>query len=250
MFILPCNYGNESIGLIQWSANASLKNVYCVSIDTGWAAPEWNERVQKAEAWVHSLGFIPIRLKPKRDFAALMQEQKKFPTRQFQWCASFLKGLPLLEWLDFDLDPERRAQIVLAHRRASSRAKFNLAEWIEDSEHYNGRSVWHPLYLASHAEMKTLIKQAGFPLLAHRSLECDPCVNSNLADVLRMDLSVIERAAHLEQTLNSRLLDPDLYRGEIDLLHLRQKHPDNQPIQNTSLEMFDMGCGSPYGCGL
>jgi 3'-phosphoadenosine 5'-phosphosulfate sulfotransferase (PAPS reductase)/FAD synthetase len=237
MYIIPANFGNDSLALIQWAYEAKVTPVTVTYVDTGWAAPEWPARVERCKVWVESLGFHFVLLKPKVDFPTLMREQKGFPTRKFQWCASFLKGLPLLAWLDQPAnDPGCVATIMLAHRRSASRAKATLAEFIDESEHYGERNLWHPLYLHTLEERDALLQRAGFEVLSHRSLECDPCVNSDAVDVLRMDLSVIERTATLEKELHQKMLDPDLLA---------------QPIAMTNrAELFDMGCGSPYGCGL
>lgn len=249
-YVISANFGNDSVALIQWAHLQKLTSVTVTYVDTGWAAPEWPARVERCKAWVKSLGFEFVLLKPKVDFSTLMREQNSFPTRKFQWCASFLKGLPLLAWLDQPKnDPGCEAIILLSHRRSASRAKVDLAEFIEESEHYGERKVWHPLYTHSVAQRDELVKDAGFEVLTHRSLECDPCVNSDVSDVLRMDLSVVERTAKLEQELHQKMLDPAIYGAAINLREALVQL--KQPIVMTnSAEMFDMGCGSPYGCGL
>ncbi len=250
-YTIPANFGNDSIALIQWAHEADLTSVVVTYVDTGWAAPGWTGRVERCKTWVESLGFQFVLLKPKVDFATLMLEQKSFPTRKFQWCASFLKGLPLLAWLDQPAnDSGCSATILIAHRRSASRAKANLAEFIDESEHYGERKVWHPLYLQSTEQRDALVKRAGFELLSHRSLECDPCVNSDASDVLRMDLSVIERTAVLEQALQQKMLDPDFYRSARNLREALAEISEPIVMTNHFVEMFEMGCGSPFGCGL
>jgi hypothetical protein len=192
MYVIPCNYGVESLALIEWMRQNGYTDVHCLYVDTGWAAPGWPERVKQAEEWVRSIEFHAKTLFPKRNFEELMIEQKKFPTSKFQWCASFLKGLPILEYLDFDLDPEMQATVVLALRRSAARSLVNLQEFVESSEHYNGRKIWHPLYEHTTAAVDALAKSVGvgkpFFFMAEatrsrRSLECCVCVNGSRSGV-------------------------------------------------------------------
>ena len=237
-YVIPANFGNDSIALIQWAFEQKLAPLTVTYVETGWAAPEWAKRVERCQAWVKSLGFTFVLLKPKADFPALVREQNGFPTRKFQWCAGFLKGLPLLAWLDqAENDPSCTATIVLAHRRTASRHKANLAEFIEESEHYGERKVWHPLFAHSLEARDQLIQRAGFEILKHRSLECDPCVNSDACDVTRMSNDTLAKMHALETEMNQKMLDPEAYKP-------------TKNVMTNSNELFEMGCGTPYGCGL
>ena len=255
MHIIVSNFGNESIALIQWAAEQQLTDVTVLSIETGWSAPEWPKHVERCQSWVSALNMTPVRLEPKVTFKSLVQTQGNLPSRKFQWCANFLKALPLLEWLDStEVDPSGEAIILLARRRSASRINFDLPEWIDEEEKLGDRKVWHPLYQHDTQTRDELIKQAGFDVMPHRSLECDPCVNSDLNDVLRMDLSVIERTARLETELDAQLLDPSIYHGQKTLLeavqHLEKSPKQNNATTTDSNEIFDMGCGNSFGCGL
>ena len=246
MYVIPCNYGQESIALIEWMHQQQKTNVHCLYVETGWAAPGWSERVKVLEAWVDSLGFVPKTLTPKRDFAELMKEQKKFPTQKFQWCASFLKGLPILEYLDFEWDSEMKSTIVLALRRSASRTLMNLPEWTEASEHYNGRPLWHPLYDKTEKEMDDLVKNSGILdrlglalnlTTSRRSLECHPCVNSSFSEVnaCRSHPEIGPKIKNLEEILQEAFPSS----SDKGLNHAF-----------SSLELFLRGCGLPFGCGL
>lgn len=252
MFVIISNYGNESIALIQWAHDQKLKNVTVVNVDTGWSAPCWPAHVQHCKDWVGALGMSPVTLQPKVDFETLMHTQKSFPSRKFSWCANFLKALPLLEWLDStSVDPLAEATILLARRRASSRVNYDLPEWIEEEEKLGDRKVWHPLYLHDNDSRDDLIHKANFEVMPHRSLECDPCINSNLNDVLRMDLSVIQRTAKLENELNAKLLETVIYQDQENLFKAIQKLEKSPKLNSFEpTELFDMGCGNAFGCGL
>ncbi len=243
--VIIANFGDESIALIQWVHDTFVnhKNIHIIYVNTGWAAPEWQLRVQTAKQWSESLGFQVHFLNPPASFENLMIQQGKFPSRKFQWCANFLKALPILDFLD-ELDPELNFIILLARRRAASRINFNLPEFIFEEPKWGDRKLWHPLYLHTQEDRDALITKTPFlNPLNHRSLECDPCVNSDLKDLIRIknnkNLFVLTRLENLEKKLESQLLSPELYPG----LYLEKNNI--QPA-----ELFDMGCGNTFGCGL
>ncbi len=249
MYVIPANFGNDSVALIQWAAEQSLTDVAVVYVETGWAAPEWPARVEQCEAWVSGLGFKWVVLRPQADFVRLMQTRGSFPSRKFQWCAGFLKGLPLLAWLDqVECDPDLEATILLAHRRAAAVSLNQLPEHIEDSPHYGERAVWHPLFKHDDADILALVERSGSPILAHRSLECDPCVNSDQTDLCRMSTETLHKAAALETEMAAQLLDPALYHGTADLVAARER--TDCTAVSAGGNIFSMGCGSPFGCGL
>lgn len=250
MNIIFGNFGNDTMALLQWCITQKLTDLTMVSIDTGWAAPQWTERVTQAEQWCITHDIAWVRLTPKAQFVELMQAQKQFPSRKFQWCANFLKALPFLDWLDqTDIDPDAEATILLGRRREHGRSSRTLPERMEENEHFGDRRVWHPLYAHTQNQRDQLIVEAGFEVLPHRSLECDPCVNSDLNDVLRLDQSVVERTTRLEQTLGKRLLDTALYQEE-STLAAALTHYTQKAYQVPERDIFEMGCGMPFGCGI
>ncbi len=250
MYIIFGNYGNETIALIQWASRHKLDNVYVVSVDTGWAAQQWEQRVSQSEQLAKQHGFIVERLKSKSNFAQLIEHQQDFPSTKHQWCAGFLKGLVFFDWLDI-LDPAGKAWILLPKRRAISPILANLPEFIEESEHYGERKVWHPLYDCSDEAMAKLIFCSGVSYLPHRSLECDPCVNNTRADFMRLQSNDIKKTVCLEKTLQKPMFAPLSYGGEPGIEQVitwvkRQK----KSAHVVSLAVADMGCGTPFVCGL
>ncbi len=178
MNVLVANYGNDSIALIQYAFEQGIPDVTVVSIDTDYAHPSWGERVKAGEIWAQSLGFTVVRLKSKLGFNALVEAQGEFPTSKFAWCSVYLKGDTLRTWLSA-VDPLKETKLLLARRRDQSPLFAHLREHLEHTEEYEGRDVWHPLYLHSDFEMNTLAKKAPLPVLSHRSLECEPCVHES-----------------------------------------------------------------------
>ena len=118
--------------------------------------------------------------------------------------------------------------LVDAPGRSDSRARFNLPEFIEESEHFGGRKVWHPLFDADNVEYDRLIKATGMEKLGQRSQECLLCVYSTAYE---RDQLCAEDAAKVAQ-LESQLSYPIQPNGK-----------------TASLEAFDLGCGAKYGCG-
>ncbi len=256
MYVINANYGDASIAVIQWAYEQKLEDVYVVSIDTGWAAPEWQQRVNQAEELVKQCQFNVVRLHSKLTFAELVKERGSFPNKQFQWCAGFLKGLAIIEWLD-KIDPACEATIILGKRRVSSRAYQNLPEYIELSERYGDRRVWHPLYLLENGEHDALIQHAGFELLGRRSLECDPCIHNMDTDFLRMQQETIEHTAKLEADMDKPMFAAERYADSIGIKnvvnYVKQQHEknatDNIKSNKSFQDAFNMGCGDPFGCG-
>ncbi len=199
-----------------------------VSVDTGFAHPDWGHRVREAEAYARRCGLEVVRLRAEPDFANLVRAQGEFPTPKFQWCAVYLKGDSVRRWLD-QSDPLKKATILLARRRSHSPKWADLPEYVYNDEAFAGRLIWHPLYLEEEEGILRKVATTGLAWLPHRSLECDPCVNSSIAELQRASPLVQARLYALEQDLGDAFL---------------QKNTQDKAF------IFDMGCGSPYGCGL
>lgn len=249
MHIIFGNYGNETIALIQWAAKSKLNNVYVVSIDTGWAAEWWKYRVRQSEQLAKQYGFIVERLTSKPSFARLIKQQQDFPSTKYQWCASFLKGLVFFDWLD-SVDPAGEALILLGKRRVASSTSANLPEFIEESEHYGERKVWYPLYDCSNETFTELIFRSGLSYLPHRSLECDPCVNNSWADFMRLQSNDIEKTANLEKNLQQSMFAPQNYDGAKDIEQVVDWVKKQKKSANVAPSIAEMGCGTPFACGL
>lgn len=228
MYFIFGNYGNNTIALIQWAKENNVNDVTVIHVETGWAAPSWSQRVYLGQQLATAYSFQVITLTAKKNFFELVREQKNFPSKKFQWCTSFLKALPLLAWLD-EKDPQCEATILLGSRRFDSRARANLAEFVDASEHYNERRVWYPLYQHVNSMRDALIIRSGLEILPHRSLECEACIHSTPSDLKRLASGTLVRIAELENELGQTLFPES------------NQHEDTQA--------FDMGCGSYYACG-
>jgi 3'-phosphoadenosine 5'-phosphosulfate sulfotransferase (PAPS reductase)/FAD synthetase len=241
MYVIFGNYGNQTIAVMQWAWEQGLDNVYTVSVDTGWGHPWWQHRVEAAQEFADQCGFQVVRLQANPNFSQLVQQRQRFPSVKFQWCAGFLKGLPLLDWLE-ESDETEQATLILGKRRADSRANQALPEWIEAHEYYQ-RDVWHPLVAMDEDNWQQLITKAGFAVLAHRSLECDPCINSDAADFKRLQAheTVIQRVEQLEHSVETPMFERPI--------RTMVKQPHQEARALNALEKLHISCGSSYNCG-
>jgi len=238
-YVIFGNYGNATLALIQWAYEQALNDVTVVHAETGWAAEDWAAHVSKAQALVSDYGFNIHSLKGPKGFADFVKNRRSFPNNQFQWCPNLLKGLPLLMWLD-NIDPACEATIILGKRRSASRANFQLPEFIEESVHYGGRQVWYPLYVHNEADFFSLITRTGFEILAHRSLECEPCIHNTALDFQRLRPAALARTAALEEQIGSPMFAEPIKEVV--------RHYQKISLK-ASIDVFDMGCGSPFACG-
>jgi hypothetical protein len=239
------NYGDNTIAVIQWAYQKKLSDVCVVTINTGWSALGWESRSLAGKQWAQSFGFKTEELKPSHSYSDLIRDRQSFPNAKYQWCSTFLKALPFINFLD-QVDDSCESVILLGSRRQDSRARINLPEFVEESEHYGGRRVWYPLYNLSKEERDALIHQAGFQVLNHRSLECHPCIHSQLSEFSQFEISHLETLRALESELKQSMFEGRFPAMSIDdLINERQ----TKAASSQQLELFDMGCGSKYVCG-
>lgn len=210
--VISSSYGNDSVAMIQWAHSHGLRGVHVVFVDTGWSAPGWLDRVARLEAWVASIGFVPVHIKPAVQFEELMRAKKGFPSQRYQWCSGTLKGLPFLTWID-EADIACQSIVMIGKRREESQERADTPEFVDDSDYHGGRKVWHPLYLHTEAERDALIRRAGFDVLPHRSKECSPCVNANRNDIRHLSEAEIVRVENLESDTGKTMFRPKRHGG-------------------------------------
>lgn len=247
-YVISASYGNDSLAMIQWVHEACLDLVGSVAVvycDTGWSAPNWHRRVEEGEAFAKTLGFKTVRL-DSMGMGELVRMKKGWPGNGQQFCTQWLKGLPFLNWID-EVDPNCKATVLVGKRRDESPARANTPEFVDSSEYHGGRRLWHPLYLHSTAERNALLSRAGIVPLAHRSLECNPCVNANRGDFKRLTPKEITRVSELEVEIGKPMFRPKRFNavgiyGVMMWANFGKGHEDLLPE--------DEGCGAPFGCGL
>lgn len=239
--IIISNFGNDSIALIEWARQSALQELYVVSVDTGWGAKTWSNRVDSAEEYLKRHQIQHVRLLSELTFPQLVKERNNFPSVKFHWCASFLKGLPILEWLD-QVDPDLKATVLLAKRREQALALHDLQEVEPESHSYGSRRVWSPLYQHTLEERNRLIVQAGFDVLKTRSLECDPCIYNQGRDFKRLDRARIEQVAALESQIGRPMFSVPIEVVQADSFL-------DTDVAGNDKTIYYQGCGSEFGCG-
>lgn len=245
MNVISSSYGNDSIALIQWTHETGLPDVTVVYCDTGWAAPYWPQRVERGEALARSYGFSTVQCK-SLGMERLVQIKKGWPGNGQQFCTGHLKGVPFLEWIE-PADPTRQAVVLIGKRREESEKRKNTPEFIESSEHHGDRKVWHPLYLHTEADRNALLARAGFDPLPHRSLECNPCVNANRDDFLRLTLGEIERVNDLEVAIAKPMFRPKRF-GAMGIHGVMVWAKDGR--DRPSIDDEEAQCSDLFGCGM
>jgi 3'-phosphoadenosine 5'-phosphosulfate sulfotransferase (PAPS reductase)/FAD synthetase len=196
--IVFASYGNDSIALIQWLKEFSdvvspTCETHVVYSDTGWASIEWEERVTQGETFARASGFITHRV-PSMGMLNLVSKKKAWPRNGMQFCTAALKIMPALELLD-KIDPEKNATCFVGVRREESPSRRTWPEFVEESPNHGWRPLWAPLVRMTEMQRNTLVLEAGFGILPHRSMECFPCINSSRAD---LRLLTEERIAVIE----------------------------------------------------
>lgn len=239
--IIIANFGNDSIALIEWSRQQGLSGLCVVSVDTGWSAPEWTARRHKVSEYLSRASIPHVELTPEYDFQRLVRERRNFPSIQFHWCASFLKGAPILDWLD-DIDLDLEATVMLAKRREQAPSLENLPEFVAEHSAYASRKVWYPLYRHTLAQRNILIQQAGFDLLVTRSLECDPCIYNQRHDFKRLDVRCQDKLALLEAEIGRPMFGVPIHSINPEMF-------SNVDVANNDKSVYYQGCGSEFGCG-
>lgn len=244
--VVRSNYGDDSIALIEHLRQAKRRQyerVIVVYIDTGWAAESWQKRVDAGQTYVQKIGFEAVKIKSDVTFEALVADRKAFPSKKFQWCAGFLKGIPLINWLD-EHDSQGLWHIAIPKRQA--RYRKLIPENIEECEYHGDRFVCHPLIDCTDDQMLQLVEQAGFEPTYTRSKECDPCTNSGASDLQTLEAQDLAKTLQLENKIDANMFGS----RRIDQYVVQLKQSQSKKVQSLDMDAFSMGCGDPFGCGL
>ncbi len=172
--------GNDSIALMRWVAKNKPKDKnYVIYSNTNWAIEWWADRVKRIKKYAnsHNLEFVELF---SEGMEAMVRRKKGWPmaASKMQFCTEELKVKPAREWM-IKQDPEMDAICYTGIRREESQNRENAPAFIEMSERHGGRKLYCPLVEMLAPERNELVKEAGFEILPHSSMECFPCVNSN-----------------------------------------------------------------------
>ena len=213
MYVIFASYGNDSIALIQYASDSGLKDVTVVYSDTGWAAHYWDDRVQKAEGWVRSLGFKVSRTSSE-GMQELLNRKKAWPRGgggKFQFCTEALKKEPARKWLN-KIDADKNATCLIGVRREESKNRSDHPEWITASEDHGGRELWSPLVRHKEKQRNELITKTPFEVLPYKSKECWPCVNAGKKEIKHLEkgridlIELMEKEAGVNSKGNPRVM--------------------------------------------
>ena len=241
MNIIIGNFGNHSLASMQCLIEKGLTSLHFIYVETGWAAASWSKRVALCSNYAQSQGVGVHSIKAQASFSEMVIDRKQFPSSKFQWCASFLKGLAILSYLD-EIDPACEARIVSGKRRQDSRRNANLEEFECSEDLYQSRMFWHPLWQTADDEFALLIERAGFKPLMHQSLECSPCIHTRGEDLNRMDTHSLSRLDALEKEVGQTMFHQPIK-------HLCNPLNASKEQPSLNLRQFDLGCGAAWGCG-
>ena len=249
MKVAISNFGNESIALIQYCVEQNIALDAVLWVDTGWAEESFERRQGSVLGWLKNKEIEAIKLKPASNFSTLVNVKNAFPSAKYQWCTSFLKGLPINEWLD-EHDQGECAKVYLPHCLDKS-LKFQEVARKSYSESYGGREVRLPLFDCTKEAIQQLVSRAKLPWLTHRSLECEPCIHNCKQDFLRLSECDSERLAQLEQSIDKPMFPAARFGGQWGITAIVQwmKKPENFD-KVADHQPFMQGCGNPFGCGM
>jgi 3'-phosphoadenosine 5'-phosphosulfate sulfotransferase (PAPS reductase)/FAD synthetase len=245
MNVISSSAGNDSVAMIQWAIENKVENLHVVFSDTGWLAPGWIQRVERIHAWAETHG-IKTHIINSIGMAELVRVKKGFPGNAQQFCTAHLKGVPFLQWID-EADADFKAVVMVGKRRAESQDRADTPEFVYGSEYHGGRKLWHPLYLHTDKQRNDLLNRAGFEPLPHRSLECNPCVNANRADFLRLTPGEIERVNDLEVEIGKPMFRPKRFGalGIHGVIVWAKEGRDRADIDEENSQ-----CAGLFGCGI
>lgn len=243
MYILRSNYGNNSMALIQWAREHRLEEVTVVYVDTGWAGAGWLDHVARCEERARGLGFAVVRIDAIAGFDEVMEMKGGFPSRQHQWCALHLKGIPFLKWIE-EVDPASSATVLLPKTEVDTDFE-DIPEFIESCEYHGERRVWQPLFAHDRTQRDALLSRAGLAPLPYPSQECTPCINSSAAVLRRLAEADIEKTAELEEELQTALFPAADCDGASGIRAV----VDWAVAANPERPDYRFGCSAMFGCG-
>lgn len=210
-FVIFASGGNDSVALVQFAYEEGLRNVAVAYSNTGWASPEWPERIEWFKVWVQALGYEFYEI-PSEGMETLIRRKKGWPANRPKFCTYELKIAPAKAWLD-KIDPDKEAEVMVGVRREESAARREWPRLIPSSENHGGRSLLSPLVDHTEIDRNALLERAGWKPLPHRSKECSPCVNANRTDFRHLSEADIDKVRRNEQETGRNMFRPHRFKG-------------------------------------
>lgn len=211
-YVIFASGGNDSVALVQWfHENHPLSKIVVAYSNTGWASPEWADRIHSFKQFCEGYSF-PFHEIPSEGMEALIRRKKAWPANRPKFCTYELKILPAKKWLEI-VDPEKNATCVVGVRREESAARASWPELIPDSENHGDRDLWAPFVDLTEGERNSLLHRAGYAVLGHRSKECSPCVNANRTDFRNLSEGDIEKVRRNKAETGRNMFRPHRFKG-------------------------------------
>jgi hypothetical protein len=101
--------------------------------------------------------------------------------------------------------------------------------------------------LHTEKQRNELLRRAGFDVLPHRSLECNPCVNANREDFKRLTPGEIERVSELEVEISQPMFRAKRF-GALGIHGVIAWAKDGR--KRGDIEEEEGYCAGLFGCGL
>jgi 3'-phosphoadenosine 5'-phosphosulfate sulfotransferase (PAPS reductase)/FAD synthetase len=196
-YLVASSFGNDSVALIQFMLNGKY-DFSVVYNDTGWSRNDWPSRVAMFSSWLLIKG-VTLHITKSVGMKELVRKKKGWPmpASAMQFCTGELKEKPTALLMQ-KIDPDCELVVVTGRRREESDNRVNLPLWQYESAKHGARDVWNPLAMMNEQERDGLIKQAGFEVLPHSSMECYPCVCANKSDLAMLNQTP-DRISEIEQ---------------------------------------------------
>ena len=240
MYVIPSNFGNDSIALIQWALEApQIKNesLHILNVKTGFESQQvhWIQHCINVKTWLNTQKTQDQQAKltlhtlyPAQTMQEAILSRRQFPDKKATWCSTFLKGLTYLNWLE-NYDSNYDATILLPHRRDMSIIYRTQKKPPDSTSYFDDRHVEYPLFNFCAENIKTLLLKTNLPPFTYpRSLECHPCIH----DAGILNHSEQDRLHKLEQTIHKTYdLNPNIDQKKI-------------------YQSFSNSCAWHYCCGL
>ena len=166
--------------------------------DTGNEHPITYEYVKMLGENVHAI----TTLRPERDFFALANHKKRFPSPKARFCTTELKMKPARDHVWALKEHGAKVVLLTGIRGAESAARAKMPE--REMDGYYGLPVWRPLLRWTLDEVWAIHARYGIkpnPLYAFgmKRVGCYPCIMSRKSEIARIATLWPERIDQLSQ---------------------------------------------------
>lgn len=193
--------GKDSTALLLWAVYESGLDPASLDVtfsDTGNEHPITYAYVQMLSDKVHPI----TTLHPERDFFALANHKKRFPSPKARFCTTELKMKPARDHVWALKEQGHHVTLMTGVRGAESHSRAKLPE--REMDNYYGLPVWRPLLRWTIEEVWAIHARHGLepnPLYGFgmKRVGCYPCIMSRKSEIARIATLWPERIDQLTQ---------------------------------------------------